>query len=158
MDTNDTPAAPSSPGPVLLLEYIRQIMASQGNHKNPRKYIVLRSWNQIVDHDMVYDVMIPPVGPFVAKGTRLWAMERRDSPDLILATVITDHGPQGLWVAHPTKPIQWLVPREDAKLCPMPFRALAIRRKDLNQYLGETLARVWHERRRVRLHKQKKDA
>src|SRR4029077_4270623 len=122
---------------ITRMEYIRQVMEKQGISKNPRKYVVLRDWNTIVDSDRDYELEFPALPPIVVIGRWLWTMKRTDDPELIRVKVIEDHGAAGLFVETQSGRSQFLITREDARQSPIPLRPKAVRRKDLVKWIGE---------------------
>lgn len=138
------------------LDWIDGCLKKQSISGNPRHYIVLFGWNQIRDRDRDYQIEIPPLPVELAVGATFWVIERSDSADLVAATVVKDEGDRVL-VKHTTHPVQFYVPREELHQTPIPLRPLAIKRTDLNLYLGDELAAVWHSNRWRRLVEERKN-
>lgn len=133
------------------LEFIQKVMDGQGTQGQPKRYVVLRDWNQIVDWDMTYEIQTPPIPPVPwLVGKRVWVPASSDSPALVDVLVVED-SQAGAFVKSNEHPVQWLVPRDLVRQTPIPLRPLAVLRRDLKLYLGETVARDWHENRRKRL-------
>lgn len=137
-------------------DYIAGVMKKQGNHRNPHKYIVLQGWDTIVDDDMTYQIKVPDA-PTDLVGAEVYAIVRPDSPDLGKVKVLEDRGvspsgDHGLWVQHLDNKakVQFLVPRDEIRMLPIPFRPLAILRSDLRLYIGDDAAKIWHDNRRMK--------
>lgn len=147
------PGCPSCGGKQAKLtrfEFIRMVMEQAGNYKNPRKHVVLRNWNIIVDHDIDCELDIPPVG-VTQPGDEFWAMESVDDPKLIAVEVLEDRGVEGVFVTPvPRRHVQFLVDRSELKLTSIPFRPLAVKRADLHVWLGAALADRYMEMRKAR--------
>ncbi len=137
--------------PIPRRDYIALIMHKQGVQRHPRKFIVLQGWDTIVDHDVTYTVKLPTVPP-LCKGLDVYVIANPDTPDLTRAKVVEDQGADGLWVQpyDNESGVQFLVPREDVKMLPIPLRPHAILRADLKVYIGDDAAEAWHEQRRAR--------
>jgi hypothetical protein len=147
----DVEAASKLPdAPIPRREYIALIMEQQGLHGNPSKYIVLRHWDTIVDHDRDYEVRQPEL-PANAVGCDLYAMVTPDSPALTLCSVVECYQ-DGWLLVEPDLDykVRLRVHREDTRTCPIPFKPLAIRRRDIAKFIGNDAAKTWSDQRRNR--------
>jgi len=133
-------------------DYIAGVMARQGiNHGQPRKYIVLRGWNEIVDVDRSYVVQVPPLPGRLEIGTEVYTALNPNSPELSRVKVVEDHGAE--LVIEPMDydyVVRIRLGREDIRQLPVPYRPLAILRRDLKLYVGEEAARAWQQHRDLR--------
>lgn len=130
-------------------DYIASVMAKQGIQRHPRKYIVLRGWNTIVDHDRTYEVQVPELPPRFTTGMEVYAITKPDTPELDRVRIVEDRGEEGLFI-QPLDydyQVQLLVGRESIKMLPIPLRPLAILRSELNLYIGDQAAEVWSAQR-----------
>jgi hypothetical protein len=132
------------------IDYIAKLMREQKMTGNPRRFVVLLGWTRIIDWDRSYEIRPPEIPPLCPPGFRLWAIERADQPDLVEVEVIEQRGPN-LWVKYLDKQVRFLIPRDDCRALPIPFRPKVVRRSDLPRWIGEAAARELIERRQARL-------
>jgi hypothetical protein len=133
-------------------DYISAVMAKQGiDHGQPRKYLVLRGWTEIVDVDRSYVVQVPPLPERFEVGAEVYTALKQDNPDLSRVKVVEDCGDE--LVIQPMDydyVVRIRVAREDIRQLPIPYRPLAILRRDLRLYVGEEAARLWQQHRDLR--------
>lgn len=132
------------------IDYIARLMGEQKVSGNPRRFVVLHGWNRIIDWDRDYELQVPEVPLFPPVGLRLWAIERTDQPDLVEVEVIEVRG-SNLWVKLASSGVCFLIPREDCRMLPIPFRPKVIRRSQLHEWIGTDAARELIARRQARL-------
>lgn len=134
-------------------DYIEAVMARQGIQRNPRKYIVLQGWDTIIDHDVTYEIKVPPVPLRLDDGAIVYVPVSSDSPALVGSKVVEDRRTDGVFVEplfnNPSR-VQLLVSRQEVRMLPVPLRPTAILRADLKLFIGDEAATAWHEQRRAR--------
>ena len=127
-------------------EYIRDLMKQQGVSGNPSKHLVLWGWDKIIARWSVYQIEAELPRP-VPIGATIWIMEDPNSPELTPVKVMEDYK-HSLWVTPYDRDVEFRVAVEDAKPTSIPLRPKVIHRRDLEQYVGQEVANIWHNRRR----------